>query len=104
MHLCDGNSTTANEVALSTAIMWYAMKHKRDNYADLSVLGFSKSAHGASVATLSCSDASANVGKVPTFDWPVADLPESKMPFARNEAANMAEEERCIHEALQTIE
>ena len=104
MHLCDGNSTTANEVALSTAIMWYAMKHKRDNYADLSVLGFSKSAHGASVATLSCSDASANVGKVPTYDWPVADLPVSKMPFARNEAANMAEEERCIHEALQTIE
>ena len=84
--------------------MWYAMKHKRDNYADLSVLGFSKSAHGASVATLSCSDASANVGKVPTYDWPVADLPVSKMPFARNEAANMAEEERCIHEALQTIE
>ena len=99
VHLCDVSSTTANEVALSTAIMDFAIRHKKSNYSDLSVLGFSRAAHGCSVATLSCSDAAANAGNVPTYDWPVADSPEILYPYAKNEHANIAEEDRCFENA-----
>lgn len=75
------------------------MKNKMNNYSDLSVMGFSKAAHGCTVATLSCSDAGANIGNVPTYDWPVSALPEVELPFAANEQANMAEEERCLESA-----
>ena len=96
VHLSDGCSTTANEIALSSAIMQYAMKTRNQNYSKLCVLGFAKGAHGSSIATLSCSDAAANSGKVPTYDWPIAPFPSIKYPFAVNEQANMAEEERCL--------
>lgn len=92
VHLSDGSSTTANEVALSTAIMSFAMQNRKENYSDLSVLGFSNSAHGNSIATLSCSDAAANAANVPTYDWPVAPMPQLKFPYADNEHANIAEE------------
>ena len=104
VHLCDGNSTTANEVALSTAIMDFAIRHNKTNYANLSVLGFQGSAHGSSVATLSCSDATANAGNVPTYDWPVSDHPSIRYPYAKYENANIAEEERCFEAAKNTIE
>jgi len=104
VHLADGSSTTANEIALSTAIMQFAMANKKENYADLSVLGFSKSSHGCSVATLSCSDAQANVGSVPTYDWPVVDMPDLELPYAQNERANVAEEERCLEQTRKTIQ
>jgi len=104
VHLCDGSSTTANEVALSTAIMDFAVRHNKRNYGDLSVLGFGKSAHGCSVATLSCSDAAANAGNVPTADWPVSDLPNLTLPYAKHEHANIAEEERCFEAAVRTID
>ena len=104
VHLCDGNSTTANEVALSTAIMEYAFKHNKSNYSDLSVLGFNRAAHGCSVATLSCSDSAANAGNVPTYDWPVCDSPNISYPYAKHEHANIAEEERCFEAAHKLIE
>lgn len=104
VHLCDGSSTTANEVALSTAIMQFAMANRKENYADLSVLGFSRSAHGCSVATLSCSDARSNLGNVPTYDWPVCDLPELEMPYSQHEKANQAEEERCLDQARRAVQ
>jgi len=72
------------------------MKTRNQNYSKLCVLGFAKGAHGSSIATLSCSDAAANSGKVPTYDWPIAPFPSIKYPFAVNEQANMAEEERCL--------
>ena len=96
VHLADGSSSAANELALSTAIMQFAMKNGLSNYSDLSVLGFSKASHGCTVATLSCSDAAANMGNIPTYDWPVSDLPNLRMPFAAHEQANMEEEERCL--------
>jgi len=103
VHLADGSSSAANELALSSCIMQYAMKNNKSNYSDLSVMGFSKAAHGCTVATLSCSDAGINIGNVPTYDWPVSDLPKVVLPFALNEQANMAEEERCLESARQTI-
>ena len=103
VHLTDGTSTTANEVCLSTAIMQFAMKNQKTNYSDLCVLGFEKGAHGSSIATLSCSDSAANSGNVPTYDWPIAPLPNIQYPYAANEHANIAEEERCIDATRRLI-
>jgi len=83
--------------------MQFAMKNKKTNYSDLCVLGFDKGAHGSSVATLSCSDSAANSGNVPTYDWPIAPLPNMKYPYAEHEHANIAEEERCIDATRRLI-
>lgn len=99
VQLCDGSSTTANEVALSQAIMQFAMTHRKDNYSDLSVMGVSGGAHGSSIATLSCSDERANIGNVPTYDWPVVDLPAMIMPYAANEFQQKAAEEASLEQA-----
>ena len=104
VQLADGSSTTANEVALSTAIMTFAMRHKKSNYSDLSVMGFEGSSHGQSVATLSVSDAAVNTGGVPTYDWPRAPLPKMTYPLAQNERANIEEEDRCLEAAKKIIE
>lgn len=61
--------------------MAFAVKHNKSNYGDLSVLGLGRAAHGCSVATLSCSDAAANEGNVPTYNWPKADLPNIQYPY-----------------------
>jgi len=98
----DGSTTNANETALSTALMHYAMNHKRD-YKNLSVLGFEKGSHGQSIATLSCSDREVNANKLPLYQWPIAPLPKFKYPFAEHEKANRAEEERCLKAAHDLI-
>lgn len=103
MHLSDGSSTTANEVALSTAIMTFAINNRVENYSDLSVLGFSNGAHGNSSATLSCSDPAINTANVPTYDWPVAPMPDMKLPHAANEHANIAEEQSCLESTRRII-
>lgn len=103
VHLADGSTTTANEVAISTAIMKYAMDHKVD-YQNLSVLGFENASHGKSVATLSCSDDAVNHSGLPTYDWPTAPLPQLKYPLARHEKANGEEEDRCIESYREIIE
>jgi len=103
VQLSDGDSTSANEIALSAAIMEYAIRNNRSNVENLSVLGFRRAAHGCSVATLSCSDPAANAGNVPTYDWPVADYPDVKYPYSKHEHANIEEEERCFEAAVQLI-
>ena len=89
--LADGSATTANELALSTALTTYATAHNR-SMDTLSVLGFENGSHGQSIATLSCSDSAVNANSLPTFDWPIAPLPKLKLPFAANERANQEEE------------
>lgn len=103
LQLSDGNSTAANEAALTAAIMEYAIRNNKSDISDLSVLGFSRAAHGCTVATLSCSDPAANAGNVPTYDWPIADSPTIKYPYSKNEHANIEEEERCYESAVQQI-
>lgn len=76
--------------------MQFAMTNRKENYADLSVMGVTGAAHGCSVATMSCSDVAANVGNVPTYDWPSVDLPAMKLPYAPNEFQNKAAEERSL--------
>ena len=57
VHLSDGSYTSANETALTVAIMQYMKtNNKQASLSDLSVLGFGKSCHGGSITTLSCSD------------------------------------------------
>ena len=77
--------------------------HGKRDVSNLSVLGVGKAAHGSSAATLSCSDPAANARGMPTYDWPIAPLPETKYPFAANEHENMEEEARCIEAARQLI-
>jgi 4-aminobutyrate aminotransferase-like enzyme len=95
VHLTDGTITSANETAVSVALMSYAMKHKRD-YKSLTVLGFENGSHGQSVAMLSCSDNRVNQAGVATYDWPTAALPQLKYPLAANDKSNQAEEDRCV--------
>jgi len=95
VHLTDGTITSANETAVSVALMTYAMKHKRD-YKSLTVLGFENGSHGQSVAMLSCSDNRVNQAGVATYDWPTAALPQLKYPLAANDKSNQAEEDRCV--------
>ena len=45
IHLADGTSTSANEVAITTALMSHAHKHKKDLH-NLVVLGFENGSHG----------------------------------------------------------
>ena len=79
--------------------MQFAMTNRKDNYSDLSVMGVSGGAHGSSIATLSCSDERANIGNVPTYDWPVVDLPAMIMPYAANEFQQKAAEEASLEQA-----
>ena len=104
VQFCDGSATTANEIALSTAIMQFAMRNKTDNYSKLSVMGFEGASHGQSVATLSVSDKAVNTAGVSTYDWPRAPLPKMTYPLAQNERANTEEEDRCLEAAKQMID
>ena len=95
VQLANGTGTGANEAAIQAAMTQYGLKHGKST-ANLCVMGFGMGAHGSSIATLSCSDEGANARNVPTFDWPVAPAPKNRLPFAQNEQANLAEEERCL--------
>ena len=90
IHLADGSVTSANELAMSTGIMHYAMQHGKDmaDYQNLCVMGFGSGSHGTSVATLSVSDPEVNLHNLPTYNWPIAPLPSMTYPVAMNEKAN----------------
>lgn len=102
VHLCDGSATDANDAAISTALMHYAMRNKAD-YKNLTVMGLSGASHGDSIATMSCSDAHFRSANAPTYEWPQAPLPEVKYPFTHHTAENQAEEERCLNAAAKII-
>lgn len=72
--LADGSSTSANEIAISTALAAYAKANGKE-ISNLQVLGFENGSHGQSVATLSCSDKAINRLNLPTYSWPIAPLP-----------------------------
>jgi 4-aminobutyrate aminotransferase/(S)-3-amino-2-methylpropionate transaminase len=73
------------------------------NYKTLSVMGLEGSSHGNSIATLSCSDKSANKNNSPTFNWPIAPLPQIKYPYTHHTVHNEAEEKRCLEAAKKII-
>ena len=53
--MSDGSYTSANETALTVALMKYMKAHNKE-VSNLSVMGFGGSCHGGSITTLSCSD------------------------------------------------
>ena len=106
----------ANEVAYKAAFMLYAsrrrggpqvaftpeelsscMKNSPPGSPNLSILSFEGSFHGRTFATLSTTR-SKELHKIdiPAFDWPAAPFPKLRYPLAENEAANRAEEDRCL--------
>lgn len=85
------------------AIQNYASMHNVSDVSNLTVLGFENGFHGASTATLSCSDPWANRKDLATFDWPLAPFPKMKYPMCAHEAENKAEEDRCLDAIRELI-
>ena len=101
--LTDGTTTQANEAALLNAVAKYARDNGVENVQNLCVLGFENGYHGNSIGTLSCSDTSANVQNIPTFDWPRAPFPKIQFSMAEYEHENKKEEDRCLDEVRRII-
>lgn len=75
------------------------MLNQQPGTPQLSVLSFQSGFHGRLFGSLSATRSKAiHKIDVPAFDWPVAPFPELQYPLAENEAANKAEEERCLAE------
>lgn len=106
----------ANEVAYKAAFMLYAqrkrggpqvaftaeemtscMKNAAPGSPHLSILSFEGAFHGRLLASLSTTR-SKELHKldIPAFDWPAAPFPKLRYPLSENEAANRAEEDRCL--------
>jgi len=102
VHLSDNSATSANDAAISVALLAYAFKHDK-NYKNLVVMGLEGSSHGNSIATISCSDPKTNTNNAPTFNWPVAPLPKLQYPYTHHAHANTAEENRCLEAAIKLI-
>ena len=66
-------------------------------------MGLTGASHGNSISALSCSDPYFSKG-LPTFEWPLAPLPQLVQPFIENTQANIDEETRCIEAAAKIIE
>jgi adenosylmethionine-8-amino-7-oxononanoate aminotransferase len=88
VYLNDGTSTIANESALTISLMKYANDHKIEDLQNLCVLGFTNNFHGFSIGSLSCSDPDTNIQNAPTYDWPLAQFPQLKYPYADYEHEN----------------
>jgi 4-aminobutyrate aminotransferase/(S)-3-amino-2-methylpropionate transaminase len=114
----------ANEVAFKAVFMRYmnvkrggpavaftpeelssCMKNQAPGSPELSILSFEGSFHGRTFATLSATR-SKELHKIdiPAFDWPAAPFPKLKYPLAQHEAANRAEEDRCLRRVEELIE
>ncbi|SCU98213.1 LADA_0H11364g1_1 [Lachancea dasiensis] len=105
----------ANELAFKAAFMYYRAKQRGYNAAfsaeenttvmqnaqpgspQLAVLSFKKAFHGRLFASGS-STCSKPIHKLdfPAFEWPHAEYPYYAFPLAENEAANRAEDDRCL--------
>lgn len=92
VHLADGSVTGANETAINLARETYAKNHNKSDVSNMSVLSFSNSSHGNSIATLSVSDPAVNSNNYPTFNWPRATLGNMVYPFTNNQEDNLARE------------
>jgi 4-aminobutyrate aminotransferase/(S)-3-amino-2-methylpropionate transaminase len=97
VHFAEGSTATdANELAASVAMKHYAKAHGIEDMGKVSVVGFNNSHHGDSTTTLSFSSDDANPEGKTAFPWPRAEFPKMRYPFAYNQKANAAEEDRCV--------
>ena len=75
------------------------MDNRSPGSPQLSVLSFRSGFHGRLFGSLSATRSKAiHKVDIPAFDWPSAPFPELKYPLESNEAANAAEETRCLEE------
>ena len=104
VHFASGSTITdANDLAVSVAMKNYAKAHGIEDMGKLSVVGFNNSNHGTSTTTMSFSSDDANPEGLPAFPWPRAEFPKMKYPFAYNQKANAAEEDRCVHSLVELV-
>jgi len=113
----------ANELAYKAAFIWKRTKERGGHHVpfsaeeehasmrnsapgspDLSILSFQKAFHGRLFGSLSTTR-SKPIHKldIPAFDWPQAPFPALKYPLEKYEAANAAEEKRCLAEVERLL-
>lgn len=111
----------SNENAYKAVFMWFqtklrggkppskedlesCMTHDLPGTPNLSILSFQGGFHGRLFGCLSTTHSKAiHKVDVPAFDWPVAPFPALKYPLEANEAANEAEEARCLNEVEKLL-
>ncbi|GLD93672.1 hypothetical protein PINS_up002277 [Pythium insidiosum] len=81
-----------------------SMTHKLPGTPHLSILSFQGGFHGRLLGCLSTTH-SKPIHKVdiPAFDWPVASFPRLRYPLDAHQAANEAEEARCLDEVERLL-
>jgi 4-aminobutyrate aminotransferase/(S)-3-amino-2-methylpropionate transaminase len=113
----------ANELAYKAAFIWRrtkerggpnvpftveeehaSMRNSAPGAPPLSILSFQKAFHGRLFGSLSTTR-SKPIHKldIPAFDWPYAPFPSLKYPLDENQAANEAEEKRCLNEVERLL-
>lgn len=112
----------SNENAFKAVFIWYqtklrggkppsahdletSMAHQLPGTPDLSILSFNGGFHGRLMGCLSTTHSKAiHKVDIPAFDWPVATFPHLKYPLEEHQAANEAEEARCLDEVDRLLE
>lgn len=111
----------SNENAFKAAFIWHqtrqrggkpptayemetSMHNKLPGSPHLSILSFQGGFHGRLLGCLSATH-SKPIHKVdiPAFDWPVASFPRLRYPLEAHQAANDAEEARCLEEVERIL-
>ncbi|KAG3193772.1 4-aminobutyrate aminotransferase [Phytophthora cactorum] len=111
----------SNENAYKAVFMWFqtklrggrppsdheletSMTHQLPGTPNLSILSFQGGFHGRLLGCLSTTHSKAiHKVDVPAFDWPVAPFPKLKYPLDVHQAANEAEESRCLDEVERLL-
>ncbi|KAI9915001.1 hypothetical protein PsorP6_007762 [Peronosclerospora sorghi] len=111
----------SNENAYKAVFMWFqskqrggrppsehdletSMTHQLPGTPNLSILSFQGGFHGRLMGCLSTTHSKAiHKVDVPAFDWPVAPFPKLRYPRDIHQAANEAEEARCLDEVERLL-
>ncbi|ETI32273.1 4-aminobutyrate aminotransferase [Phytophthora nicotianae] len=111
----------SNENAYKAVFMWFqtklrggrppsdheletCMTHQLPGTPNLSILSFQGGFHGRLLGCLSTTHSKAiHKVDVPAFDWPVTPFPKLKYPLDAHQAANEAEEARCLDEVERLL-
>ncbi|CAH0486329.1 unnamed protein product [Peronospora farinosa] len=111
----------SNENAYKAVFMWFqsklrggrspskhdletSMAHQLPGTPNLSILSFQGGFHGRLMGCLSTTHSKAiHKVDVPAFDWPIAPFPKLRYPRNIHQAANEAEEARCLDEVERLL-
>lgn len=112
----------SNENAYKAVFIWYqtklrggarpstfdletSMSHKLPGTPNLGILSFQGGFHGRLLGCLSTTHSKAiHKVDIPAFDWPVASFPRLRYPMEAHQAANEAEEARCLDEVERLLQ